>query len=102
MNVKPGDLAILINAALQENIGKIIEVVEFIGIPKFINDGNNDYWKVKINSTFRVQIHSAEGIDYGEVPPGSFLFQRESWLFPISGLPDNEEIKDEKPIKEIA
>lgn len=90
MNVKSGDLAITVRS-YGKNIGKIVEVIGPMGENPFYegsiwNRGDGFCWLVKgniIDSLGRVH-------EYCPAP--------DQWLRPVSGLPDAEEVKDEKPV----
>ncbi|MBA1366232.1 hypothetical protein [Burkholderia gladioli] len=89
MNCKPGDLAILIHASLEENIGKIVKVLS-----SSQGNGNGMPW-------WHISCESMEfGSDLtGQVRlPVSRLVQLQcpdAWLRPISGVPVTDDVTDE-------
>lgn len=107
MNVKKGDLAIIIKS-FAGNEGKIVEVVEFLGSdPKFkgmqFGDGLGSCWLVRsdkqtlnIGASFP-KLHMDE-----QVGVTSELPIPDAWLRPVSGLPDRDDITTDQPIKEHA
>lgn len=66
MNVKQGDIAILIKSKNPENLGKILEVCEFFGSTGIYEN----LWRVK-------------GQTKGSYAP-------DAWLRPVTGLDDDE------------
>lgn len=99
MNVKPGDLAIIIKAPwTPEMIGMIVKVERLAAIDEFfdtIKDGA-PVWIVSSPNGIPVRYTNGEYRIDKQRPVS------DSFLRPISGLSDNEEVKDEKLIKEIA
>lgn len=84
MNVKPGDLAIVIKG---ESAGRICIIISFWG-----DFAGESYWRVE---------HCAP------VPTVTGAMMRtplcpDSWLRPVSGLPDAEHTDEREPIKELA
>lgn len=83
MNVKPGDLAIVIKG---KSTGKICIVESSDGI---------SYGEQMWNLRFQAVVEAK----------GGFITNprcRDSWLRPVSGLPDDEVIDEREPIKEHA
>lgn len=89
MNCKPGDLAILIHASLEENIGKIVKVLSSAR-------GNADgmpWWHISCES-----MEFGTGVVDGmRLPINRFnsLECPDAWLRPISGIPMTEDVTDE-------
>lgn len=93
MNVKPGDLAIQINSIRGKTVGSIVEVISGWGLW----DGEY-YWNIRYAKDV-----SAEKNGFSLIKKAGELVQcKDLWLRPISGLLDNNDMEDEKPIKEIA
>lgn len=95
MNVKPGDLAIVVKSRNGQNLGKIIEVLEWA--PKGIESEmlgqqfftDLDGWRCKGDIFLHGKIY----------PFGVFC---DDGLRPVSGLPDTEHTNEREPIKELA
>jgi hypothetical protein len=91
MNCKPGDLAVLIRSAIPENVGIIVEVVEWMG-HVWSNDSITN-WRVRpVGGPRQTTIGSLQ--QEGAAP--------DEWLRPVSGLPDTEDTDEREPIKEVA
>lgn len=82
MNVKQGDLAILTNSMVPENIGRIVRVLEFVGaeVPGWCLN-RSDYWAVEMAGGKALD-HIGRLSTWGYVP--------DAWLKPVSGLPVEE------------
>ena len=102
MNVKAGDMAIVIKSGAG-NEGKIVMVAGLAGdnpIDKFGRitcEGCGPCWLVTCES----------GIKTLSIRPGAIAVSREgfipdSWLRPISGIPDTEEENKEKELEKCA
>jgi hypothetical protein len=86
VNCKSGDLAILIKARLDENVGMLVRVREFFGI---IREG--PAWVVEWQgnrSVANIWTSTFDGMSDCGVTP-------DAWLRPVSGLPITDDIKDE-------
>lgn len=83
MNCKPGIMAIVIKAELQENIGIIVDVVSECPV------GGPGYWWCSTREPRR----TVSGLGY--ILSVRDASMPDSWLRPVSGLPLNEEIGDE-------
>lgn len=93
MNCKPGDLAIVINAFFcHENIGRIVEVVRR-AVPGVDTtpDSTHDSWMVRSD---RPLARSA-GKGSFRIAPANEAPCADCNLRPVSGLPVDEEVKDE-------
>lgn len=93
MNCKPGDLAIQIKS-YAGNEGQIVFIEKYIGAVNFVNlkFTVNDCWHVKYQC--KTPDFIGQFSEFGSVP--------DSWLRPVSGLPDTEDTDIEQPIKEVA
>jgi hypothetical protein len=93
MNCKPGDLAIVIKASRESNIGKIVRV---LGL--YSREEKGVAWEVECETVIEVV-----GI-LNQRPmrrnPEKALVAWDDWLRPISGVPVNDEVTDD--IKEPA
>jgi hypothetical protein len=91
MNVKTGDLAIQIKS-LCGNEGKICKVLRYLGEIEYMGGFKAISWDVEyprpVKNTIGMLVKSCP------IP--------DSHLRPISGLPDDEEIKEENNIREPA
>jgi hypothetical protein len=83
MNVKPGDIAIIIAT---QNAGSIVEVIEFCG-DAF---GLKDMWRIRPTNKLKT---------WDGVITGSDGICRDAILRPVSGLPDVDVIETEKEIE---
>ncbi|MBB5547514.1 hypothetical protein [Paraburkholderia fungorum] len=86
MNCKPGDLAVLmgLSGEWSANNGHIVEVLHL---------AYGDTWSVKCIAHVKGFMASL-GIFLPAVP-GEVCECRDKWLRPISGVPVNDEVKDE-------
>jgi hypothetical protein len=93
MNVKAGDLAIVIRAhQVIEAIGMICEVRSFYGPFSFDSFGVQPAWIIKLPRKVRaVSGNMAE-----------IVLCPDCCLRPVSGLPDTEDTDTKEPIKEVA
>jgi hypothetical protein len=93
MNCKPGDLAIVIKASRESNIGKIVRVLRL-----YSREEKGVAWEVECETVVEVV-----GI-FNQRParrnPEKALIAWDDWLRPISGVPVNDEVTDD--IKETA
>ncbi|WP_175740000.1 hypothetical protein [Burkholderia ambifaria] len=88
MNVQKGDLAIIVQALLPENIGKIVEVLDPLGD----DCGMGFRWLVKTLLPGRtVSVIDFQTVFEDSSPAGI----PDAWLKPVSGLPITDDIKDE-------
>ena len=92
MNVKEGDLAIQIKSAAG-NEGRIVTVGKFLGRHEYFDGPYENCWFVKFQGW--AHIRTKQGIikdstDSGIIP--------DSWLKPISGLPDDVDVDTEVPV----
>lgn len=110
MNVKPGDLAIVIRDADHFPLaGRIVEVLSIAPSGSFVlpdsypaqGGGRPDHWTIKFTGAPIVAQVGVSGrangtrtTFYGVVP--------DRVLRPVSGLPDTEDTTTEQPIKETA
>lgn len=88
MNVKQGDLAIAIHAGNPGNIGRIFEVIRFVGQREF-NGISGPAWLVRavgIKATTACGGQTSEALAF------------DAWLRPISGIPDQEETTKQEPV----
>lgn len=93
MNVKPGDLAILIAGELA---GSIVNVIRFIRE----NEKEGRFY----SSITGWLVDDVGGMDFicpCGTPTKTAVFP-DAWLRPVSGLPDAEQIDQQEPIKELA
>ncbi len=97
MNVKKGDLAIVIKSACG-NEGQIIEVMKFLGTNpifqkrQWFKGGYGLTWLIK----FQNPVRNTRGVLYIECPCP------DAWLRPVSGLPEVDTIDTEHPVEESA
>jgi len=100
MNVKQGDLAILIKSTRPENVGKICEVLEFAG--HWENLGPS--WVVEFTSpiTRGTVTHLDTGLEIEIDLNQTKVLAADDWLRPISGLDDSDDTNEtlNKPITE--
>lgn len=91
MNVKKGDLAIIVGChqTVKENIGRIVEVIEFAGDRG--ESRNSDWWFVRMVGGPGVCAN-------GNISQEGYC--RDISLRPVSGIPDEDEVKEVK--KELA
>lgn len=92
MNVKEGDLAIQIKSAAG-NEGRIVTVGKFLGNHKFYNGPYENCWFVKFQSLANTRSRlglTENATDSGIIP--------DSWLKPISGLPEGVDVDVEVPV----
>lgn len=93
MNVKPGDLAIVIKAHIPENVGKIVRVQKFMRNDELFGP----LWQVECESIRNtVGRKTLKPMKRGGRP----LYAPDDWMRPVSGLPLNDEVTDD--IKEPA
>lgn len=94
MNVKPGDLAIVVSSISQENIGRIVTVIRLVVAGerfavgrRLVGDGNG--WLVQCD---RPLVITFEG-----KPVGTHCTRvyRDDCLRPISGVPVDDEVTDD-------
>lgn len=91
MNCKSGDLAIIVQALLPENIGKIVEVLQPLGD----DCGMGFRWLVKTVLPGRtVSVIDFHTVFEDSAPAGI----PDAWLRPVSGLPITDDIKDEEHV----
>lgn len=83
MNVKPGDLAIVIKGAIA---GSICVVTSFWG-----DFEGEPYWRVEYGQPVLTLAGTMT-----KTP-----LCRNSWLRPVSGLPDTEHTDEKEPVKEL-
>lgn len=87
MNVKPGDLAIVIKSDHHPQlIGLIVEVVKFLG------EGRNR-WGCVVKKPVKIR-----DLFTGEVGGTFRLSIPDAHLLPVSGLPDDEDVGIDQPI----
>lgn len=92
LNCKPGDMAIVVSAYHRpENIGRIVEVVRVAveGVDYKINGASQFAWLVKSQRPL------ARAGYYMPIPDGYEAVCADCNLRPVSGLPVDEEIRDE-------
>ncbi|MBR8228071.1 hypothetical protein KDX05_07065 [Burkholderia vietnamiensis] len=88
MNCKPGDLAIIVQAFLPENIGKIVEVLAPLGD----DCGCGFRWLVKTLSPARtISVIDFKTVFEDSEPAGI----PDAWLRPVTGLPITDDVEDE-------
>jgi len=88
MNVRKGDLAIIIKALLPENIGKIVEVFEPLGD----DCGLGFRWRVKSAKPCR----TLSVVDFKTIyRDQDDIAVPDAWMRSITGLPITDDIKDE-------
>jgi hypothetical protein len=95
MNCKQGDMATVVRSAA-DNEGRTVTCLEFVGAPGVveIEDGryiwlpDGDYWLVdtKLNV-----LNQFDGLIPDCVP-----YVRDSWLVPISGYKEPQQVKEEE------
>jgi hypothetical protein len=91
--VKAGDLAYLIKATAPENVGRVLEVIEFAGD---YDDGYGDRWLCKAATP--IKAFTSDNVFYGLVTE---IHAPDDWLRPIAGpsigdvADDNSIINDE-------
>lgn len=88
MNCKPGDLAIVIKASRESNIGKIVRVICL-----YSHESKGTAWEIECENVSEVV-----GILSNRPArrnPEKALIAWDDWLRPISGIPMNEEVTDD-------
>ena len=91
MNVKPGDLAIMIKAALPENIGSIVVVIR----PGIMREYGPEWICESTNTSRGVS-------DFGHslvIQKGDEFDCPDSWLRPVSGLPDQQHTEEHNELE---
>lgn len=97
MNVKVGDLAIIIKSALSQNIGKIVTVIKYSGAEVF---GEIDLWLVEATGPMvGTMVHKDTGLVAGLDNTTSLAHVRDANLRPVSGLDDPDYNVTDEPIK---
>ena len=89
MNVKPGDLAIIVRSEFAEDIGTICEVMYLCDPFEWV-DAEIPEWTCKSYRIGRV-VDS----DTGELRLALDFDIPDAWLRPVSGLPIDEDVTDE-------
>ena len=89
MNCKPGDLAIIVRSEFSEDIGTICEVLYQCDPLEWV-DPEIPEWTCKSERISRVM-----DSDTGEIRLAIDFDIPDAWLRPVSGLPIDEEVKDE-------
>ena len=87
MNVKQGDLAILVRSSRENNVGRICEVTAYVGTMEYPDTILYDAWIVQFCSPVEVDLLGDDGNFYTTMR--SVALAADSWLRPISG-PVNE------------
>ncbi|MBR8234628.1 hypothetical protein K6W26_23020 [Burkholderia sp. AU42008] len=82
MNVKPGDLAIMVRSEIPENIGRIFEVLSF-------NDAASDLFGPTWN------VRAVRPAKYGDGRMGTEGAAQDCCLRPINGVPVTDDISNE-------
>lgn len=85
MNVKQGDMAIIVKAKIPENIGKIVKVLEFAGE----SHGRSNVWIIAFQRPSKFW-----QVETGKVGVSLQATAPDEWLRPISGLPDADDIDE--------
>lgn len=88
MNVKPGDLAIIVDSAYEENLGKIVQVIR--ASAKYDKSWECEAFSFILGTLLpsrRSAMH----------PPGARFISCDSSLRPISGLPLGDSADDSIP-----
>jgi hypothetical protein len=93
MNCKPGDLAVIADSDFPENIGHIVEVLRPCPAHQLI-DPMVPEWECKMISELKVDLWSFGDGDEVDPNPGEIDIQDRD-LRPISGVPINDEVRDE-------
>ena len=88
MNCKPGDLAIVTKASRESNIGKIVRV---IGV--YSHEENGIAWEVECETV--VEVVGCRSLRPKSRNPKNPLIAWDAWLRPITGLPIDEETREE-------
>lgn len=99
-NCKPGDLAIVAEAVVPSNLGRIVRVLRPYSQSEFPRYGGEDdlpSWAVESVGSMLAESHSGIITGYTMVRP--FY---DHCLRPVSGLPDTEQTDEREPIKEVA
>lgn len=91
MNVKPGDLAIVVKGRM---IGKVCKVLQ-----KFYGGEHDGILWSTGNESWICEFPRKYPLIGGE---SKFISMFDAHLRPVSGLPDAEQIDQQEPIKEIA
>lgn len=94
MNVKPGDMAIVVKSATGKNQGRIVEVISPLGESPWHNGycwnpGDGFCWLVKFQSEVMA------------LRPGRYLFAPvpDAWLRPVSGLEDEQHTEEDNKLE---
>lgn len=95
---KAGDLALVIRALNQENVGKVVELIGRVRDPL---GQHSVIWEVRPTSgpmavTFRLTGQVLSSSDFGSV------CTPETWLMPLRGDEDPEEIETDEPLEVCA
>ena len=101
MNVKAGDLAIIIKSANPINLGKIVKVIRGYGISPTEN-GRVEYgigWANHPGLNLWVIEASTEIISENNKYTFTKLPFPDKWLKPISGIPELENIESEELVE---
>lgn len=88
MNVKAGDLAILIRSSSGKNLGHICEVKEFVGTIEYPDMTLHDAWRVEFMNPIEVEILGSDGNMYQFVQNNAVAC--DSWLRALPGLNDED------------
>ncbi|WP_321913552.1 hypothetical protein [Paraburkholderia sp. J11-2] len=96
MNCELNDLAVIVHSETGRNLGKIVEVVKFLGESPEFNGytwctGSGPAWLCEAKGT-------PISVRYGD--PVFAVVIPDVWLKPVSGLPIDEEVTED--LKELA
>lgn len=93
MNVKPGDLAIVVKSTCG-NEGKIVFVESYIGRHKFWNGHRENVWLCRFSGPRRHRLSDLE-MDVVLITDSEPSRIPDAWLRPVSGLPDTSDVDDQ-------
>jgi hypothetical protein len=99
LNCKPGDLAIVVSAEQQQNIGQIVEVLGPPTGKPFNLPGHHYVWQVRaVSGRATLHYRHADGrlVQHVEGPAPDFR------LRPVSGLDDGEKAQEDVAVGKTA
>jgi hypothetical protein len=93
VNVKKGDMAILMKSQSDENVGKICEVLEYVGRQAWRETNDiNDTWLVRFPEPIMVYLNTPTGVTVSSQTEACVA---DAWLMPIRPAPEEDIIDTE-------
>ena len=89
MNVKAGDLAILVKANSMKSVGKICQVERFLGRVAWPDATWDNVWSITFSRPIETQMLGSDGKMHTHY--SKLACAPDEWLKPISGLSDDED-----------